>query len=292
MRGSKTRSELTVPILVKGQVIGILDTQSNRVNDFDETDLAVLQSLAHQAGSAIENARLYEQAQQAAVLEERARLARELHDAVTQTLFSASLLAEALPTSWENDHQEGEKLLEELKNLNRGALAEMRTLLIELRPSALIEANFGDLLQQLAEAASGREGLPVKVDADCACTLPPDVHIALYRIAQEALNNVVKHARARQANVAVSCSHCSAGKLAQDRPRKITLQVSDDGQGFNLDQNQHDRLGLGIMRERAEAIGALIDVESEPGKGTRIMVQWQETEQKTDDHDILAGIGS
>ena len=280
MRGSQTRSELTVPILAKGQVIGILDTQSDRINDFDETDLAVLQSLAHQAGAAIENARLYEQAQQAAVLEERARLARELHDAVTQTLFSASLLAEALPASWESDHQEGEKLLDELKQLNRGALAEMRTLLIELRPSALIEANFGDLIQQLAEAASGREGLPVEVEVNCECTLPPDVHIALYRIAQEALNNVVKHARASQVKVLVSCSHCSAGKFGEERPKEILLMVADDGMGFSQGQIQHDQLGLGIMRERAEDIGAQLEIESEPGAGTRITIHWQGSDQK------------
>ena len=275
MRGSQTRSEITVPILIKGEVIGVLDTQSDRVNDFDATDLAVLQSLAHQAGAAIENARLYEQAQQAAVLEERARLARELHDAVTQTLFSASLLAEALPASWENDHQEGEQLLEELKNLNRGALAEMRTLLIELRPSALIEANFAELLQQLAEAASGREGLPIEVEVDCSCTLPPDVHIALYRIAQEALNNVVKHARAGQARVSVSCSHCTAGKFGEEKPKEITLEVADDGQGFIPAQSQHDQLGLGIMRERADDIGARLQIDSEPGVGSRITLRWQ-----------------
>jgi len=151
--------------------------------------------------------------------------------------------------------------------------------LIELRPSALIEANFGDLLQQLAEAASGREGLPVEVEVECACTLPPDVHIALYRITQEALNNVVKHARAGQVNVSVSCSHCSAGKFGEDRPREITLSISDDGQGFNLDQNQYDKLGLGIMRERAVDIGAQIEIDSEPGAGTRITVQWQDSKQ-------------
>jgi signal transduction histidine kinase len=280
MRGSQTRSELTVPILVKDKVVGILDTQSNQVNDFDETDLAVLQSLAHQAGAAIENARLYQQSQQAAVLEERSRLARELHDAVTQTLFSASLLAEALPTLWASDPEEGEKLLEELKQLNRGALAEMRTLLIELRPSALVEANFGDLLQQLAEAASGREGLPVEVEVDCNCSLPPDVHIALYRIAQEALNNVVKHARAGQVDLKVSCSRCSAGKFGEAKPREITLRISDDGKGFNQEQLHHDQLGLGIMRERARDIGARIEIKSEPGAGTRILVSWQEASQE------------
>jgi ligand-binding sensor domain-containing protein/signal transduction histidine kinase len=279
MRGSQTRSEVTVPILVKGQVIGVLDTQSDQVNDFDDTDLAVLQSLAHQVGAAIENARLYAQAQQAAVLEERARLARELHDAVTQTLFSASLLAEALPAAWENDPQEGEKLLEELKQLNRGALAEMRTLLIELRPSALVEANFGDLLRQLAEAASGREGLPIEVVVECECTLPPDVHIALYRIAQEAVNNVVKHARANQVSIHVSCSHCAAIKFGVDEPKEIILEIRDDGKGFEQNKLQHDHLGLGIMQERAQDIGARLQITSEPGAGTHIIVTWQAPEQ-------------
>ncbi len=275
MHDSQTRSETTVPILVKERVIGVLDAQSDQLNAFDETDLAVLQSLAHQAGAAIENARLYEQAQQAAVLEERARLARELHDAVTQTLFSASLLAEALPVSWENDHQEGEKLLEELKQLNRGALAEMRTLLIELRPSSLIEANFGDLLHQLAEAARGREGFPVNVEVNCDCSLPPDVHIALYRIAQEAVNNVVKHARANSVNVQLSCSQCGNGEISSDSPKAIRLEVRDDGRGFDQDQVQSDHLGLSIMRERADNIGAHLQIKSESGSGTMIEVIWQ-----------------
>jgi signal transduction histidine kinase len=279
MHGSQTRSKTPVPILVKGKVIGVLDAQSDRLNAFDETDLAVLQSLAHQAGAAIENARLYEQAQQAAVLEERARLARELHEAVTQTLFSASLLAEALPISWEKDRQEGEKLLEELKQLNRGALAEMRTLLIELRPSALIEANFGDLLSQLAEAASGREGLPVNVEVDCECSLPPDVHIALYRIAQEALNNVVKHARANQVDLRVRCSQCGKEKPGPQTPKEIILRVSDDGRGFDQDQVQSNQLGLSIMHERAEDIGASLNLTSEPESGTLVEVIWREGAQ-------------
>jgi signal transduction histidine kinase len=134
--------------------------------------------------------------------------------------------------------------------------------------------------------------LPVEVEVDCACTLPPDVHIALYRIAQEALNNVVKHARAGKAKVTVGCSHCSAGNFGEDRPRKVTLQVADDGQGFTQDRNQHDHLGLGIMRERAEDIGAKIDFDSEPGGGTRITVQWQEPEYHDGDHDLQVGDGS
>ncbi|MFN2227243.1 MAG: GAF domain-containing protein, partial [Anaerolineae bacterium] len=190
-----TRSELAVPMKVQDKIIGVINVESDHLHAFDESDLTVLQSLANQAAIAIENARLYEQAQKLAVMEERQRLARELHDAVTQTLFSASLIAEAVPDLWESDQEEGRALLAELRQLSRGALAEMRTLLLELRPTALVEANLRDLLRQLGEAASGRTGVPVTIRVDDPGPLPQEVHVALYRIAQEALNNVVKHAQ-------------------------------------------------------------------------------------------------
>ena len=278
MRGSRTRSELAVPVMVKGQVIGVLDTQSDRLNAFDDTDLAVLQSLAHQVGAAIENARLYEQAQQAAVMAERSRLARDLHDAVTQTLFSASLIAEAVPVSWELDPLEGQQLLGELRQLTRGALAEMRTLLLELRPAALVETDLGDLVQQLAEAATGRIGMPVTVTADRVFALPPDVHVALYRIAQEALNNVVKHARASQVEVLLrDVTDVTEGG------RALELCVRDNGQGFDDEDIPPDHLGLGIMRERAEAVGARLQIESKCGQGTEVHVYWRGTERQLED---------
>lgn len=271
MHDARTRSELTVPVMVKGQVIGVLDVQSDRLNAFDDTDLAVLQSLAHQLGAAIENVRLYEQAQQAAVVEERSRLARDLHDAVTQTLFSASLIAEAVPASWELDQHEGQQLLEELRQLTRGALAEMRTLLLELRPAALAETSLGDLLYQLAEAAMGRIGIPVTMTMSGDCALPADVHVALYRITQEALNNVVKHARASQAEISLQCTATPTGRAAE-------LRVRDDGRGFHIADVPPDHLGLGIMRERAEGIGANLEIESEVGQGTCVSLVWNETE--------------
>mgnify|MGYP001440980796 CR=1 FL=1 len=202
---AETRSELAVPLRTKAETMGVLDVQSDQLNAFDEGDMVVLHSLANLTAIAIEEARLYEQAQQAAALEERSRLARELHDAVTQTLFSASLIGEVLPALWENDPDEGKELLRELRQLTRGALAEMRTLLLELRPTALAEGNLQDLLSQLGEAVTGRSGLPVEVRVEGEADLPAEVHVALYRIAQEALNNVVKHARASEASVLLRC---------------------------------------------------------------------------------------
>jgi len=285
LEGSTCRSELVLPIIVKGTVIGVLDAQSDRVRAFDETDRSVLQSLANQVGAAIENARLYEQAQHAAVVEERQRLARDLHDAVTQTLFSASLIAEAVPATWDMDQEEGLTLLEELQHLTRGALAEMRTLLLELRPAALIESDLRDLLRQLAQAASGREGVPVSVVVEGSCMVPPDVHVALYRIAQEALNNVVKHARASEVTIRLKCVPSSQpdGDMKAYGDGHIELEIGDNGVGFDPEEIRPDHLGLGIMRERAETIGARLEIHSKPGTGTRLAVLWEGNKQRATD---------
>ncbi len=269
---TETQSELAVPMRVQDKIIGVINVESERLDAFDESDLTVLQSLANQAAIAVENARLYEQAQRLAVMEERQRLARELHDAVTQTLFSASLIAEAVPDLWESDREEGRQLLAELRQLSRGAMAEMRTLLLELRPAALVEANLRDLLRQLGEAVAGRTGVPVTVAVDDLCPLPQEVHVALYRIAQEALNNVVKHAQASRVEVLLRCQDNGAQRL--DYPQ-LKLCISDDGRGFDLAHIPSERLGLGIIRERAQAIGANLAIESQLGGGTQIKVLWQ-----------------
>jgi signal transduction histidine kinase/ligand-binding sensor domain-containing protein len=208
---------------------------------------------------------LARQAAGAAVAAERSRLARELHDAVSQTLFSASLIAEVLPRLWERNQDEGRRRLEEIRQLTRGALAEMRTLLLELRPSALIEAELGDLLRQLAESITGRARVPVRleVQGEPSCSLPSDLKVAMYRIAQESLNNVAKHAEASQATISLRCE-----------AERVELQISDDGRGFDLENVPVESLGLGIMRERAEAIGAEMTIESEVGRGTVVTVVW------------------
>jgi signal transduction histidine kinase len=274
MKGSQAVSELVVPIKVKGQVIGVLDVQSDRADAFDETDLKVLQALAHQTGAAIENTRLYETAQQAAVLEERGRLARELHDAVTQTLFSASLLAEVLPTTWADDPEQGRALLRDLRQLSRGALAEMRTLLLELRPSVLAEADLGDLLRQLADAVTGRTGVPVRLTMEGDCELPVDVHLAVYRIAQEALNNVVKHAQARNVSICLTCSILPGNGEAEPNAQWVELEIADDGVGFDPSRVPSDHLGLRIVAERARSVGAAVVVTSRPGQGTQLRLAW------------------
>jgi signal transduction histidine kinase len=217
---------------------------------------------------------LAEKAAQEAVTLERNRLARDLHDAVTQTLFSASLIAEVLPDIWNMSQAEGWKRLEELRQLTRGALAEMRTLLMELRPGALTEIPLPDLLRQLCESLIGRARLPIQLCVEGTRKLPPDLQICLYRITQEALNNIVKHAKATQV--------CVTLKIHQ----KVTLMIVDNGSGFDPAHVSPDHLGLKIMCERAGALGAKFEIHSELGEGTQILISWapEEIEQeRTDD---------
>jgi len=268
------RSFMQVPITVGGEVFGVFSADYVQPRAFGDEERRLFVALAQRAALAIDTAQLYEQSQELAVVQERSRLARDLHDAVTQTLFSASLISETLPDLWASDQDEGRQLLKELRQLSRGALAEMRSLLLELRPAALIEADMTHLLRQLAEAVTGRTGIPVEVSVESPCALPSDVHVALYRISQEALNNVVKHARASHVAVSLDCFSPHDGEQGQG----IKLRVSDDGCGFDPGNIPHDRLGLGILRERAQAIGATLEIESQPGLGTQIVVLWQEHE--------------
>ncbi len=203
-----------------------------------------------------------------AAAEERNRLARDLHDAVSQTLFSASLIAEVLPKLWERNPPEGRRRLEEVRQLTRGALAEMRTLLLELRPSALAEAELPYLLKQLAESNFGRSRIPVNVSIEGECLLPPDAKIAIYRIAQEALNNVSKHSSAQQAVVSLECS-----------PEKVELSIIDNGKGFDTVAASSKSLGMGIIKERAAEIGASLSIQSQVGHGTSITVIYQRPAQ-------------
>jgi PAS domain S-box-containing protein len=198
-----------------------------------------------------------------AVTADRTRLARDLHDAVTQTLFSASLTAEVLPDLWDMDVDEAKRSTEELRQLTRGALAEMRTLLLELRPATLTQTRLNDLIKQLCEAFIGRSRLPITLTIEGECQLPPEVQIAFYRIAQESLNNVFKYARATQVDVKLFLSSSS-----------VQLVTCDNGIGFDVSTVKQTSLGMRIMRERAESIGADLHVSSSPGSGTCVEITW------------------
>jgi PAS domain S-box-containing protein len=257
------RALLAVPLVIKDSVNGslVLYYRNPHTAPPEAMDLAV--TLGNQTALAIENERLHVQIERSAVAAERNRLARDLHDAVTQTLFAATMIADVLPRIWSRNEEEGRRRLGELRELTRGALAEMRTLLLELRPTKLIEVEIPELLRQLAEAIAGRARMPVHVHINGDAELPDDVKVAFYRIAQEALNNVAKHAQATEAHVTLD-----------RQPTLFQLTVADNGVGFHFQTIKPEHLGLGIMRERAEDIGASLSVESQPDAGTAITVRW------------------
>ncbi len=257
------RSYAGVPICVQDEVIGFINLGSVKPNFFTPIHTDWLQGFAEQAAIAIQNAWLHEQAHELAAHQERQRLARDLHDAVTQTLFSATLTAEALIRRWENDPASIGQALSDLHRLTRGALAETRTVLLELRPGALAGIEFPDLIEQLVEAIQSRKRLAIDVQLDRSDDIAPDVKLVLYRITQEALNNIVKHAGASRVAIRL-----------QRRSDAIQLTIRDDGSGFDKTDVKPDSMGLGIMRERATSVGAVLDIDSTLGEGTCVTVRW------------------
>ncbi len=263
-RGTWTTNYMGAPIHIGQEVIGFLALDSVEPGVFTERDADRLQAFANQAAIAIQNARLYKQAQTLAALQERQHLARELHDAVSQTLFSASVIAESLPQLFARDSDKVARGLGQLQRLTRSALAEMRTLLLELRPADLSETDLSELFRQLIEAALGRTKAVLSLSAESVGQLAADVQLALYRITQESLNNALHHSQATEIAIRLS-----------SYPDRVEICISDNGRGFDPDLPHPGHLGLGIMAERASAIGASLTVKSQPGQGTAITLTWR-----------------
>jgi len=263
------RSWMWVPLAIKGQVIGAIGVAHSERNYFTAHHADLALTVANQAAITMVNAELYEHAHELATLQERQRLARNLHDAVNQSLFSAGLIAEVLPRLWERDPDEGRRSLEDLRRLTRGAQADMRLLLAELRPSTLTDAELGDLLHMLGNALAGRTNIPINVTVAGEADLPADVQVALYRLCQEGLNNIAKHAGASRVDIQL-----------QYETGAVELCIQDDGRGFDPEQTPPGHYGLSMMRERASAVGATLSITSQPGHGTQIVIRWDEPQEQ------------
>jgi len=268
----KNRAELAVPIIHGGRVLGVLNVEGRRRFDLD--DAASLQVVADHLAVAIHNADLHARAQREAVHEERQRLSRDLHDSVTQLLFSLSLLAQSLGPSWRRSAVDGERKAARMVQLSGAALREMRALIGSLYPADLLEGapltpnSLPERLRTLA--AEEVEGGPVVHFRSRAWVRqPPKVEGVLYRVAQEALTNAVRHARASKVELLLSSLRGQAG-----------LTVVDDGTGFRASAVKTRRprtsggLGLAIMRARVKEQGGTFSLKSVPGKGTTIRVRF------------------
>lgn len=269
------RSLLSVPIIIHEESYGSLTLYFVKLHKLSEEEIVLVNDFAIQAALAIDNTRLRLRIKQDAVTEERNRLSRELHDSVTQRLFSASLIAETLPKIIERNPEMGIEALNELRLLTSGALAEMRSLLLELRPQALENIRLEVLLKQLSEAVSGRLRKPIALKISGQALLSADICLTFYRIAQEALNNIMKHAQPNNIMISLACDESLADKVC----KKATLTIVDDGCGFEEVEECPGHLGFSIMKERAQLIGALLTIESQVNCGTTVQLVWELNEK-------------
>jgi signal transduction histidine kinase len=264
------RQGVSVPLMAKGRLVGAMQLLTSRPRTFSPEQRSLMAAVGQQVGVAVENARLYEQAKQAAALAERSRLARELHDSVTQSLYSVTMYNEAAARLLTVGQQTtAAEYLRDARDTAQEALREMRLLIFELRPLALEQSGLAGALQARLDAVEKRAGVQAELRVAGvegmanAEWLPVAVQQELYHVAQEALNNSLKHAKARNLQVCL--------QLKDDTVR---LEVLDDGIGFDpTTAEARGGLGLPGMRERVQRIGGQLQIESAPGQGTTVSVE-------------------
>ena len=266
---------LLAPLRFQERVVGLLGLlYAEAVQSFSASDTALLEKICFDIVQMRENARSSEQTQALIAAEERSRLARDLHDSVTQTLFTASVLAEATPRLWNKNQGIARQNMEKLSLLIRGALAEMRSMLIELRSEDLITQTLDQLLTTLVEAARARSRAVINLSIMDIPELPKEVTLTLYRVAREALNNALVHSTAAQINISL---------LAE--PGQVEVHIQDDGCGFDPQAVTASHLGIRIMVEHAAKIGGEVRIHSEPGQGTEIVLTWASVVEESAEYD-------
>lgn len=258
-----------VPLVHKEKIISLVGIARKVENKFTDRDAVLAMTIANMAAVALSNAELVEHAKALAVLQERQHLAQNLHDAVNQSLFSAGLIAEVLPRLWERDLDETRRSLEDLRHLIRGAMAEMRALLAELRPTTLTDTELSELLLLLGNAFTGRTNIPVDITVIGEGKLNAETQVALYRICQEGLNNIAKHAKASRVEIQLD-----------QKSSNLVLKIIDNGSGFDISkQVPSGHFGLKMMTERAETVGAKLSISSKRDHGTEIAIHWSAEEE-------------
>jgi signal transduction histidine kinase len=261
------RSFLGVPICAAGEVIGAFYlTDKEGAAEFSEADQELIELLAAHAAIAVTNARLYERTRELSILDERNRLALELHDVISQKLFALSLTAESAGQLLDVDVEAAREQIDRLRQLSQEALEELRYLILELRPPELERDGLAVTLRKhvevLRRVQSGGPEVELELDGVPPAEMSRDRE--LLRIAQEALQNALRHAGAR--HVAV--------RLA-DGEGRLRLEVADDGAGFEPGDPElrSRRLGLTSMEERAVRLGGRLDIRSAPGAGTTVRLE-------------------
>lgn len=262
LRDAAWDTVVSVPLIYRNRAVGALNVFYPRGKNPSDAEVAFLTAIADQAAVAAMNAQLFEEAKEKAILEERQRLARELHDSVSQALYGIALGARTARTLLDRDPAQVVEPLDYVLSLAEAGLAEMRALIFELRPETLEAEGLVVALGKQIESARARHGLDVQAELCSEPEMSYEAKEAVYRIAQEVLNNITKHARARRVDLRLSQLNGA-----------IILEVSDDGVGFASEDSFPGHLGLRTMRERATRLGGTLQVESAPAQGTRILAR-------------------
>ena len=255
------RSWLGIPLVIRDRVMGLLSLTHGNPGYYTKNHAHLAQTITNQVAMAIENTRLFEKAQNLATLEERNRIARELHDSVTQLLYGISLYCTATSRSLNNqNYQQVEKNLAEIKDNSLQALREMRLLIMEMTPPLLQQGGLAAALKSSLEVIESRTALETELVTDGVFRLPSSIEPGIYRIAMEALNNLVRYANAKKVMVEL-----------QIRGNWVFLDIKDNGVGFNPDEARNQGgMGLVNMEHRAEQLGGRLVIHSKPGAGTCI----------------------
>lgn len=258
------RAYIGAPLRIKGRSLGALNVFGATILHYSIEDITLFMTIADQISGLVERARLLEQVELAAVIQERQRLARELHDSVTQLLYSQVLFSGAsLKELRRGSLKLVEQHLERIEQAAQQALKEMRLLVYELRPPDELGEDLAGTLERRLDSVEKRTGISARLMVRNAIRLDPVASMTLYRIAEEALNNTLKHAQASAVLVTLSAD-----------TDWITLEIQDDGRGFDLQESQRSGgMGLANMRERASELGGSLEVISAPGAGTRVIAR-------------------
>ena len=256
---------VNVPLFAKGRLVGAFNLGTCHARTITPEEMSLLSSIGRQIAVAVENARLYDQAEQSAAIAERHRLSRELHDSVTQSLYSVTMYAEAAARLLEiGDTATAAGHLRELRDTTQQALREMRLLIFELRPPVLAKIGLSAALQARLDSVEMRGGMQTELHIDGEQNrgrLSRAAEEELYHIAQEALNNILKHSNAQHVWVHLCFSEV-----------ETILTIRDDGVGFAPNAEGNGGLGLASLKERAEKIRSTLQIHSRPGMGTEVRV--------------------
>jgi PAS domain S-box-containing protein len=260
---TKLRSYAGIPIKIHGKMAGVLAVFGNNAQQFTVEDMAMLGTIADQISIALENNRLRQQAMQSAILDERERLARDLHDSITQQIYGINLMTEyGKNQAIKGDLEQIKKTLETIGDAALQALKGMRLLIYELHPLSLEKDGFVGSMQKRLDSVEARSGVKASLIIEHFFDLPSSLEEALYYIFQEAVNNILKHASAKNVTIKYNVTQDNA-----------TLEIIDDGKGFAIGKDENPGgLGMNSMKERVEKLNGTLSIDSKPGKGTKIFV--------------------